>query len=59
VTGRELRRIRRQLGLTQVEMAQRLGLTNRSLGRYERSERPITKVMAIAVRCLAHHGPGR
>ena len=38
MTGSELRRIRRRLGLTQVEMAEKLGLHPNTLARQERGE---------------------
>ena len=38
MTGRELKRIRHRLGLTQVEMAKRLGLHPNTLARQERGE---------------------
>lgn len=59
MTGRELRRIRRGLGLTQAQMAKKLGIARDSLGRYERHARRVTKLLAIAVRCVASHGSRR
>lgn len=59
MTGRELRRIRLRLGLTQAQMANKLGIARDSVGRYERDAARITKLVAIAARCLGYHGPGR
>ena len=50
--GKELRKIRRYLGLTQVEMAKRLGVTSNSLARWERDEVPIREVMARFIMLL-------
>jgi transcriptional regulator with XRE-family HTH domain len=50
----ELRGIRRRLGLTQAQMAQKLGIAVRSLGRYEAGNRRITRLLAYAVRWLEH-----
>ncbi len=50
-----MRALRRALGLTQVKMAKKLGLSERALSRYETGRRRITKVLSIAVRCLAKH----
>jgi len=56
LTGTELRRLRLRLGLTQREMAKRLGLATFSIQRYETGGRRINRVLAMAVRCLALHG---
>jgi transcriptional regulator with XRE-family HTH domain len=53
----ELRALRLDAGLTQRELARKLGMTIRSLSRYETGARKITRVLAIAVRCVATHKP--
>ncbi len=52
VTATELRAIRQQLGLSQADMAAKLHISVRAYGRYERGERRITEVLAMAVRWL-------
>jgi transcriptional regulator with XRE-family HTH domain len=52
LTGRELRKIRLRLGLTQAQMTVRLDLDRRTIGRYERGERPVPRVVELAVRYL-------
>lgn len=50
--------MRHALGLTQEQMAKKLGLSTRALGRYELGQRRITKILIIAARCLAYHQAG-
>lgn len=45
VEGDELRGIRRRLGLTQRQLAERMGVTVTSLARWERDEVPISKLV--------------
>jgi transcriptional regulator with XRE-family HTH domain len=47
-----IRDIRRQLGLTQTEMADRLGLNQSTISRFERGDLPVDKRTALAVRSL-------
>ena len=53
MTGTELRRLRRRLGLTQRELAAKVGVTTTSLARWERDEVRITEPMARLLRLLA------
>lgn len=53
MTGEELRRVRRRLGLTQVQLAERLGVAANSVARWERDEVPIREPIARLVRLLA------
>jgi transcriptional regulator with XRE-family HTH domain len=54
LTGKELRRIRLQLGLTQEDMAKMVGLSaGRVVSRYERGDRRVTPMLAILARHLA------
>jgi DNA-binding transcriptional regulator YiaG len=50
--GAECRRIRRSLGLTQVEFAEQLGLTGNTVARWERDEMAIREPMAKLIRLL-------
>jgi transcriptional regulator with XRE-family HTH domain len=54
LSGKELKRIRLQLGLTQDEMAKMVGLSaGRVISRYERGDRQVTPMLAILARHLA------
>jgi DNA-binding transcriptional regulator YiaG len=50
--GAECRRLRRALGLTQVEFAERLGVTGNTVARWERDEMTIREPMAKLIRLL-------
>ena len=56
VTGKELRGIRKRLGLTQVALAERLAVTSTTVARWERDEVPIREPMARLIRLLANTG---
>jgi DNA-binding XRE family transcriptional regulator len=51
----ELRSIRRRLGLTQRQMAAKLGLSRTSYGAYENGRRKVRIVIELAVRWLEEH----
>ena len=53
VTGNELLRIRKQLGLTQVALAGMLGVASNSVARWERNEMAMREPVARLVRLLA------
>jgi DNA-binding transcriptional regulator YiaG len=53
MTGAEVRRIRRRLGLTQVELAARIGVHWNSVARWERDVVRITEPVARLLRLLA------
>lgn len=53
MSGVELRRVRRRLGLTQVALAGRLAVTPTTVARWERGERRITPAMERLVRLAA------
>jgi transcriptional regulator with XRE-family HTH domain len=53
MTGREVRRIRQQLGLTQAELAGRIGVTANSVARWERGEMGIRPTAAGLLRLMA------
>ncbi len=50
MTGTALRRRRRQLGWTQVQLAAKLGVTSNTVARWERSEVRITEPAARLIR---------
>ena len=53
--GRELKRIREVLGLTQLEMAAALGFTGpTTISRYERGERQVAEPILRLARTLCH-----
>lgn len=53
MTGTQLRRYRKQLGLTQKQMAEQLGLHWNSLARMERDEIGISEPVVKLVRMIA------
>jgi transcriptional regulator with XRE-family HTH domain len=59
LTGRELRKQRLLLGLTQRELAERLGMARNTITRYERGFLPkVPKYVELAIRGLvAEAGP--
>jgi putative transcriptional regulator len=59
MTGKELRQIRKGLGLTQQQLAARIGVTSNSLARWERGEVGISEPVARLVRVLAQPHPPR
>ena len=50
--GSELAALRKQLGLTQAQLAERIGIAPNSLARLERGERRISEPMARLVKLL-------
>lgn len=59
MTGAELRRIRKRLGLTQAQLAERVGVTRNSVARQERGEIGIREPLARLIRLLAQMAPKR
>jgi transcriptional regulator with XRE-family HTH domain len=54
LTGKELKRIRLQLGLTQEAMARMVGASDgNAMSRYERGDTRISRSMALLARHLA------
>ncbi len=51
--GRELKRIRRRLKVTQVGFAEQIGVAPNTVARWERDERAITEPLARLIRLLA------
>ena len=52
MTGEELRQARNKLRMTQVEIAEAIGMQKNSIARMERGERPVLKHTELAVRYL-------
>jgi transcriptional regulator with XRE-family HTH domain len=52
VTGKELAKLRKKLGLTQAQLAERIGIAPNSLARLERGERKIAEPIARLVKLL-------
>lgn len=50
-TGDEIRRLRERLGVSQVELARRLGVDGISVSRWERG---VTRPSRLAIRALDH-----
>jgi DNA-binding transcriptional regulator YiaG len=48
----ELRQIRKQLNLTQQQLADILGVSSRQVIRWEKGDYPISKIAEVAVRGL-------
>jgi DNA-binding XRE family transcriptional regulator len=52
MTGKELRRMRKRLEMTQAELARALGLQRNSITLMEAGDRPVVKTTELAVRFL-------
>ena len=59
MTGRGLRRIRRRLGLTQVELAKRLGRHPQTISDYERGTLEVPVMVAGFMRLLDEREKGK
>ena len=59
MTGPELRRLRKRLGLLQRELAVRVGVTPNTVARWERDEVGISEPVARLIRFLAKTEPKR
>jgi len=53
MTGDELRKIRKELKLTQAQMGELVGITANSIARQERGEMGIREPVAMLVRLIA------
>lgn len=51
--GEELRSIRKTLGITQVQLAEKMGVVSNSVARWERDEVAISEPVARLARILA------
>lgn len=56
MTGKELKKIRKRLGVTQVQLADLVGVQSNSVARWERDERGISEPIARLILTLT---PGR
>ncbi len=52
MNGTALRKLRRQLDMTQVQLAKALGVTGNSVARWERDERRVSEPVARLVKIL-------
>jgi transcriptional regulator with XRE-family HTH domain len=52
MTGKELRRARKRLGMTQIELAEAIGMQKNSVAMIERGLRPVMKTTELAVKYL-------
>jgi DNA-binding transcriptional regulator YiaG len=59
MTGPQLRRIRHQLGLTQVDFAKLIGTTSTSVARWERGAVGISEPVSKLVKILGQRTPRR
>lgn len=59
VTGKDVRRIRKRLGLSQPQLAERLGVTKNSVARWERGEMGIRQSVVILLGLLEQSSPKR
>ena len=55
MTGAELRELRKELDMTQVQLADEIGVTSTAVALWERGERSISEPMAKLVRFLVLH----
>jgi transcriptional regulator with XRE-family HTH domain len=53
LTGREFRAIRIRLGLTQEDLATRLGVIRGTVNRWEKGKLSVPKIAALAIQQLA------
>jgi transcriptional regulator with XRE-family HTH domain len=53
MSPKEAKRIRKKLGLTQVELAKKLGLHFMTISKWERGAEPIMKQTALVLKLLA------
>ncbi len=58
MTGKELKAIRKKLGLTQTQFAELVGVTRNSIARQEREEIGIREPLARLIKLLAEHPAG-
>jgi transcriptional regulator with XRE-family HTH domain len=56
MTPADLTAARKSLGLSQGQLAERLGYKRLAVARWETGVHPVPQVVAIAVRCMMEHG---
>jgi DNA-binding XRE family transcriptional regulator len=59
MTGDEVRRVRRNLGMTQLQFAEAVGVARNTVARWERNELTIGSTAAILIRLLGERAPKR
>jgi DNA-binding transcriptional regulator YiaG len=52
VTSKEAKRIRKRLGMTQVELAEKLGIHSMTVSKWERGVEPVQKQTALVLELL-------
>ncbi len=52
MTGAELRRARKRLGMTQAELAEALGMQRNSIARMENGRQPVMRTTELGVKYL-------
>lgn len=57
MTGEDVRTLRRQAGLSQIEFAEAIGLSRETIGRMERGSEDIDRRTELAMRYVAEKGP--
>jgi len=59
VTGDEVRRVRKALGMTQRTFAEAVGVARNTVARWERDELTVGSTAAILIRLLGERAPKR
>lgn len=59
MTGAQVRAARERLGLTQRELADRVGVAPNTVACWERDVKPVGKTAGILIRLLANQAPKR
>ena len=59
MTGDEVRRVRRALGMTQRTFAEAVGVARNTVARWERDELTVGSTAAILIRLLGERAPKR
>jgi transcriptional regulator with XRE-family HTH domain len=57
MTPEELRTVRKEMGMTQVQLATALGMTSNAVAMWERGERPMPPWMPVALKGLRDGKP--
>jgi DNA-binding transcriptional regulator YiaG len=57
MTATQLKRARKRLGLSQRELADKLGVTGPAIAQWETETNPIPQIVAVAMRAIAAENP--